>query len=463
MPRKTDHLRLHRGKWQVRIAIPADVRAAFGGKSCLMESLGADLSAANRLKGRVVSRFQLMILEARSPGDPLLKEAHAVRRQLDLSQGDDQEWQALELAHRLGDQIERDQGGNAAEHEAYRIATGFSTPVDHYLDAWLADRGFIGKTDMQHRKAFKVLAEWCNARRIEQSLEAITKRVVRDFIAKHLRVTLAAPKTVNRYLSTYRTYWAWLVHEDRARMNPWEKTHVKERTQSHEDEGGPRPFTDDEVRTLLIGPAPSPLPELMMVAALTGARIDAICNLRVRDCAENTFHVRKAKKEKKARAVPIHPNLKGIVARRTVGKTPDAFLFHELPDATSTRPRSAAASQAFTRYRRSVGVNAQAEGQRISDVNFHSWRRWFITKAERAGQPVHIFETVVGHTRKGMSLDTYSGGPSPEQLRACVEAVELPSLPARPPGASHNGAAPRATSPRKQRIGKRRQNIFEGP
>jgi integrase len=90
-----------------------------------------------------------------------------------------------------------------------------------------------------------------------------------------------------------------------------------------------------------------------------------------------------------------------------------------------TRPRSAAASQAFTRYRRSVGVEERGDGQRQSKVDFHSWRRWFITQAERAGQPPHIIEAVVGHKRAGMSMGLYSAGPSLDQLRACVEAVSL--------------------------------------
>lgn len=60
-------------------------------------------------------------------------------------------------------------------------------------------------------------------------------------------------------------------------------------------------------------------------------------------------------------------------------------------------------------------------------MNFHSFRRWFVTAAERAGQPPHIISGAVGHTRLGMTLGVYSGGPSVEQqLRACVEAVRLP-------------------------------------
>jgi len=127
--------------------------------------------------------------------------------------------------------------------------------------------------------------------------------------------------------------------------------------------------------------------------------------------------------------VPIHPDLKEIVARRIDGKGPEEFLFDECPKATTKRPRSAAPSQAFTRYRREIEVDERANWKRQSNVDFHSFRRWFTTKAEQAGQLPHIIDAVTGHKRPGETLGRYSQGPSIAQLRECVEAVKLPSLP----------------------------------
>jgi hypothetical protein len=157
---------------------------------------------------------------------------------------------------------------------------------------------------------------------------------------------------------------------------------------------------------------------------LTGVRINAICDLKARDCQGGAFTFKRAKKEPRCRTVSVHSGLKGIVARRCEGKNADEFLFHELPAATATRPRSAAASQAFTRYCRKVGVGAN-KGE-PSKYDFHSFRRWFTTKAEQAGQP---------RTSSTMRLATralvrrwagYSEGPSMAQMRKSVEAVKLP-------------------------------------
>lgn len=71
----------------------------------------------------------------------------------------------------------------------------------------------------------------------------------------------------------------------------------------------------------------------------------------------------------------------------------------------------------------------KVEGQRRSLVKFHSFRRWFVTEAEQAGQQESIISEVVGHEegRKSITLKVDSRGPSEDQKRRCVEAVRLPS------------------------------------
>src|SRR5262249_24501905 len=152
------------------------------------------------------------------------------------------------------------------------------------------------------------------------------------------------------------------------------------------------------------GPAPAALRDVMLIGALTGARLDAIVDLRVKDCDGGLFVFKPQKREKKPRAVPIHSTLRAIVKRRVAGKQAEASLFREWRaprKAGSQRERSFKPSNAFTEYRREVGVDERVEGKRRSRVNFHSFRRWFITKAEQADQPEHIIAVVVGHKRGG--------------------------------------------------------------
>jgi integrase len=167
------------------------------------------------------------------------------------------------------------------------------------------------------------------------------------------------------------------------------------------------------------------LAEFMRVAALTGMRREEIGQLRLADCAGGVFIVQQGKTAAARRRVPIHSELAALVARRSKGKMTDAFLFHELRSQNSERTDPI--GKVFTRYRRSLGI--QFGTGRRSLVTFHSFRRWFITRAVNAGQPPHIVSLLVGHKegRKGMTLGRYWQGAEDDALRACVEAVKLPT------------------------------------
>jgi integrase len=199
---------------------------------------------------------------------------------------------------------------------------------------------------------------------------------------------------------------------------------TKARTPHNELE---RPFTDDEVRRLLSGPASTAMGDLMRVAALTGAHLDAVVDLKVGDCAGGSFLFKPQKSETKPRRVPTSSMLVGLVARRIEGKAPSDDLFPEWPQPPNGRERSQYASVDFTDYRRRVGVDEVVPGNRRSRVNFHSFRRWWITSAKQAGVQENLIAAVVGHRRPGLSLGLYSSGPSLEQLRTAIEAVKLPT------------------------------------
>lgn len=83
------------------------------------------------------------------------------------------------------------------------------------------------------------------------------------------------------------------------------------------------------------------------------------------------------------------------------------------------------AVKAFTYYRKTLGVTDAVEGKRRDRVNFHSFRRWFVTKAIQAGQPELTVQIVVVHKPQSVAASV-PWGLSLEQLTECVEAVKLP-------------------------------------
>lgn len=81
----------------------------------------------------------------------------------DLLHGDDVASERAFLeASKMADGIEVT-GGKEAGDNIFQIATGTVIPLQEYLEEWLADKGFTGKTALPHRKAFAVLHDWLKA------------------------------------------------------------------------------------------------------------------------------------------------------------------------------------------------------------------------------------------------------------------------------------------------------------
>ena len=148
----------------------------------------------------------------------------------------------------------------------------------------------------------------------------------------------------------------------------------------------------------------------MTIAALSGVRIEEACRLTVGMSTGGVFRVPGTKTSSARRDVPIHSGLSAIVARRSEGKLPGDYLFDELGDPDKHGDRSAAVSKRFGRFREDLGVHEREEGRRRSRVNFHSFRRWFVTRALQAGQSTRTVAQIVGHKLPGMTEGVYFGG-----------------------------------------------------
>jgi hypothetical protein len=333
-------------------------------------------------------------------------EADAWKAALAASTGEPYDPVDAALSDRL-DAIDRQHGSARAGEFAAR-ATGRATPIDTHVDAFLTSRGELrADTKARHEAAIGGLVGWLKRRGLPPTIQAVDRKLAVQY-ADELPPGRPDPKRLS-------LYWQWLVRREHARGDPWHGLSAPPRTRQGEPE---RPFEDDEVRRLLAGAAPPAMRDLMMVAALSGARLDAIIRMEIEgDC----FIFPPQKKETKARRVPIHSALREqALALGSIAPWPWR--------------NSMAASTAFTRYRRSVrssehplGIGEEGGKRRRAVANFHSWRRWAISKMEQAGQPENVIAAVVGHRRPGLTFGRYSSGPSIEQLRACVESVRLPT------------------------------------
>jgi len=376
--------------------------------------------------------------------DPAIREALEFARYYAKAEGAERDvlddaitTRAEELAGSPASVVDDDTGEVVMVHDPAKEARALAyatlarrqaTPLLTHHEAYLAHQHVKPRTLGDDMRSVRYLAAWCEKAGVPPTVEAITRRVAVRFADDMASVAGSlSPVTLNKYLRRLSRYWQWMAHREHIETDVWRGVTLSAPPAAHNEEE--RASTEDEMRKLLFGPATQEMHDLMRIAALTGARLDAIVSLSVDDCEDGLFVFKPQKKERSPRAVPIHPELQAIVQRRTKGREAEDGPFPEWPaprSSSSQRERSFKASNDFTAYRREVKVDARVPGKRRALTNFHSFRRWFITMAERADQPEHIIAAVVGHKRTGMTLGRYSAGPVMEQAKRCVEAVRLP-------------------------------------
>lgn len=448
------YLERHGDQFRVVVKVPPELRGTIG-RAHLKRGLGTDsLVVANRLKWSIIKELKDEIERAKrdrdSPRavskDPLMAEALGFKKEIEEESWNsdfDPEMQTsvAEVVIDRAYEIEQREGV-ARAREFAAVAQGKKTPIEELVGAWLAEAKVRPRTEADYRRAVDKFVAWCRSVRVEPTVEVCSRKVAGRFVSKAFIESGIDAKTTNKYVSALSSYWRWLAKRGHASENPWSNQSVSKVKKGQASQvRRKREFSDAEIRCLFERRHMKPdvalprwqkrsdawdaLPDAMRIAAFSGMRIEEIVNLKVEDCRDKVFDIRRSKTKAGIRRVPIHPDLSPIIARRTDGKEGDEPLFHELkaPPDGSKLERSMPLVKAFVTYRRMLGVDDKADGERQSRIDFHSFRRWFITKAEKAGIAPHVISSVVGHERKGMTLGIYSGGPSIEQKRSCVESV----------------------------------------
>lgn len=443
--------------WYAAMDVPRPLRAIVGRKRFVKSLQTHDLGVAIARRHAALAEFHREIEAAkRGPqGDDLVQEGLAWRETLDriergdpayvqqyraevesldrdkpVTRQDEAREAALMALHERIDDLRYAKGRSEDAATLASVAQGRATPLMTHVDAWLREGGARGpvspRTASQYRTDLNAFAEWM----VAEGLPVLIERVSKDVAGRWITTMVAQGenrKTINRRVSAASSYWRWLDKRTGYGGNPW----VGQSLSKHQKPGEAkkkRPYTDDEMLALLSGDPGAELRDAIRIAALSGMRIEEIYRLRVADCVGGVFDIRRSKTAAGVRKVPIHSALAEIVERRTKGKASGDFLIEEAgPMPPPGRERSMPASKRFGRYRARIGVTDKADGARQDRVDFHSLRRWFITKARQAGVDRAVVAAVVGHENGNITDDTYSGGPSEAQRKACVEAVLLPA------------------------------------
>jgi|UPI000562A02C integrase len=455
MAKQSDYLQEHGNKYRVRLRVPAKLQGILQ-TTVLIEPLGTgDRKLADTLKHAALARLKEKIRLAEkiaAVDDPLVAEALHHRLFLDddaksrpdeprSQQHDDTMYGIVTRAERIA----KTHGVQAAKSFA-ALASGQTTPVKHHMTTFANFKSYPMGSKDELERALGWIETWQRANHYPTTIESIDRRAASRFLSEHL-MTGRTRKTASKSLSFIREYWKWMTETGHAADNPWSGQSLPNPprpTGPIEEDNGKRPFTDTELAALIYGPADEMLSDVMRIAALSGMRIEEIFQLRVGDCKDGVFNILRGKTENSKRRVPIHSGLSEVISRRKEGKSKDAFLIEDLPDdpPKSRESRSDPAVKRFTRYRRKQKVDERPNGKRVSNVDFHSFRRWFIRSARNAmlrGNPGFdgwTFLPVVGHSEgdgRNKALDLsqqhYAGQDPETEKRNLVEAVKLPPAP----------------------------------
>lgn len=441
-------LEWHGTSIRVVVTVPPKVRPLLGVNKLKQGLATSKPSEAEVLKWPVLAQLKRRIQEAARgvtvKHDAITELGLGLRDELRLAE----RWRhpsgllkedVLELIDTAREQVNTAQGDEAGA-KIHELATGQATPITLFRDDWLLSCK-NGRTREARMLALSRLGKWCVSNHIPDTLQAITSEEAGDYVTQSFERKGVRKATANKDIAALSSYWAYLGGKGKKGVtdNPWRGKALKDEPAGFggDDPTDKRPFTDNEARTLIEGITDKTAADMQAIAALSGMRISEIVNLKVKHIENEVFTVPGTKTKNAKRIAPIHPSLSAIISRRCDGKEPNDYLIEELPDQTSDRrSRAAPISQAFTRYRRDLGVDEKPDGVRQSRIDFHSWRRWFIRKAADAlssgatGFTPWTIAEVVGHSKDdaplAMTMGTYHGKASSDQLRACVNAVALP-------------------------------------
>jgi len=450
------YLEWHGQQWRVQVKVPLRLRGIVGKKRLVVPLHTDSLAVANREKHKHVAAFKELLLKAEGKlsektgkVDPLLAEAAdwrfrvqqeeassspAIARDYDDNDHTDVETLAQWLITDRTEEIARSEGSDRAAL-FYGVATGQATPLETLVDRWISETDMKPRQKLDYARAVRKFAAWLKESGLSSEAEAIDRKTAGRYVSKLIKDKVH-PRTANKDISCLSSMWKWMEKRGYVSSNIWTSQSVKQPKARKSD--GKRPYSDDEITTLMNGKPKPFLHDAMLIAALSGMRVEEIARLKVEDISDDCMQIRTAKTVAGERAVPIHSRLLAIIERRCKDKAPSDYLFDELPTPKedSAVERSQKISKGFTAYRRELGVDDLPEGARQSRVDFHSFRRWFMRKANDAlnegakGFTPWTIADVVGHSKEemplGMTMGRYPGDDAITAKRACVEAVLLP-------------------------------------
>lgn len=416
-PAKLPNMILRGNVWSAVLRVPEDVRGPLG-RSVYQQSTGEnDIMKAWDKARKWLAHWKAEI-DATRRGEHAVVTKHidVARRAYQSAQAAGKDpWVAIEDAlGNLG--VEPDHhSGEDAEILPFKRAIvdqidGTHTPFASRIDAWEGQLGMGSREASMYASDVRAFSKWHPT----VSVEGLSGALVQLWIGT---MPDLAPKTIDRKLSALRNFWGYLQAHEIAKQDnkPFHGRLLPRRNQA--DVVKRIAFTAPEITMLhlyAIERGDQILADLIWLAAHTGARIEELCSLTIDHVQWDTDYqgvitIPGTKTAAAARVVPVHEDLRPVVARLVIGAPPEGYLITSEADNRHGE-RSAPLSKRFGRLRDACGFT--------SGHVFHSIRKTVATLLEDAQCPEGIAADILGHDKPTMTYGLYSGGSSINTKRA---------------------------------------------
>lgn len=334
----------------------------------------------------------------------------------------------------------------------------FSSVSQEYVAERLAGNNWESKTEQSYKVTFQIFVDIFG----DIGIEDINSAVCRDFKNKIQRLpknhskdsryrdlsileilNQKIPKTdklstesVNKHLGRLSSLFNWCFQQ-----NYMERNYIsgmKIRT-SKSNIDSRKPFTTADLNKLFDDPiyAKGKMKNsyyfwLPLIALYSGARIQEICQLTLKDIHKvdgilifdinDESDGKRLKNIKSKRIIPVHDSLKSIGLEKHIAqlkRRKQTVLFPELyTHADGREGQSQPASKWFARYKGKHGF--KTDGVKA----FHSFRHTFIDELKKLNTPEHISASLAGHSHEAITYGTYGAENTAKLLNEHLQKID---------------------------------------
>ena len=381
--------------YHVVVYIPKDVQPYFR-KTKFTQTLQTDsLSNAEVLKLPYLAEWKALIKAARNNRGPIgldviADEVRLLRDEIKTKFKGFEDSAIMELADNL-----REHPNQHYADELLARVQGDWTPTDGFVEDWIGQADFQPKTADEARSNLKL---FCDRFRF---FETVGKDGLNDWVdelSASLHVT-----TVKKKIGFVRGYWQFCVDRGHtiapAPLAGLVKKPKRSKAIVAEEMRTKRKswVVEDYHKLLAARPDDTLLNDLIRIGAHTGARREELCAMKLEQVKSDRFIVEDAKTEVGWREIPIHNDIKQLVAR-LVEESKDGYLLSGLSE-NKYGNRGSAIGHRFSRLKTKLGYPP--------NYVFHSFRKTLTFMMRDAGVIENHAALIVGHDLESMTYGVY--------------------------------------------------------